>query len=148
MFKYVFCNLNTLTYSMIFWGCYFSFFPVLLRYSWHMILVSVFTPVLSFQINDVHCEHMIEGLVSELGGVTPATRQGLVLEMISSALMALEIKRNQRLRCQEARAVCGMFWKVWGILKRTWDQSVRTEIEKVSQKRQGSERLDARKSQT
>ena len=74
-----------------------------------MILVSVFTPVLSFQINDVHCEHMIEGLVSELGGVTPATRQGLVLEMISSALMALEIKRNQRLRCQEARAVCGMF---------------------------------------
>lgn len=68
--------------------------------------------------------------------------------MISSALMALEIKRNQRLRCQEARGVCGMFWKVWGILKRTWDQSVRTEIEKVSQKRQGSERLDARKSQT
>lgn len=80
-----------------------------------------FTPILSFQMNDVHCQCMIEGQVGELGVgvITPAARWELMFGMRSCGLPALEIKgKNEG---QEVKAVCGMFWKVWGILKRIWE---------------------------
>lgn len=102
-------------------------------------------------MNDVHCQCMIEGQVGELGvgGITPAARWKLMFGMRSCGLPALEIKgKNEGSDARRSRLSVECSEKSEEFLKGSGNQSVRTEIEKGSQKSQSSERSDARKSHT